>query len=149
KIVFVLLDPVAQKNLGQMLLTTHLQEQHLFLFFVYLFFVNRLCFLHVRYNLCFFRFAIHNFLLFFFFLYFHFFYFFFFFCFFCSFVLVFVFSFLLIIIFLRSLSVNIFIRSTFSLSLIMKLHALLSSCFHFLHSLNCISHMFIASFLVA
>src|SRR5699024_11425795 len=53
KIVFVLLDPVAQKNLGQMLLTTHLQEQHLFLFFVYLFFVNRLCLLHVRYNLCF------------------------------------------------------------------------------------------------
>src|SRR5699024_11329721 len=46
KIVFVLLDPVAQKNLGQMLLTTHLQEQHLFLFFVYLFFVNRLCLLH-------------------------------------------------------------------------------------------------------
>src|SRR5699024_11705372 len=45
KIVFVLLDPVAQKNLGQMLLTTHLQEQHLFLFFVYLFFVNRLCLL--------------------------------------------------------------------------------------------------------
>src|SRR5699024_2318857 len=61
KIVFVLLDPVAQKNLGQMLLTTHLQEQHLFLFFVYLFFVNRLCLLHVRYNLCFHRFANHNF----------------------------------------------------------------------------------------
>src|SRR5699024_11947846 len=61
KIVFVLLDPVVQKNLGQMLLTTHLQEQHLFLFFVYLFFVNRLCLLHVRYNLCFHRFANHNF----------------------------------------------------------------------------------------
>src|SRR5699024_5559525 len=61
KIVFVLLDPVAQKNLGQMLLTTHLQEQHLFLFFVYLFFVNRLCLLHVRYNVCFHRFAIHIF----------------------------------------------------------------------------------------
>src|SRR5699024_11625908 len=39
KIVFVLLDPVAQKNLGQMLLATHLQEQHLSSFFLYLFFV--------------------------------------------------------------------------------------------------------------
>src|SRR5699024_3027648 len=38
-----------------------LQEQHLFLFFVYPFFVNRLCLLHVRYNLCFHRFANHNF----------------------------------------------------------------------------------------
>src|SRR5699024_4315586 len=46
------------KNLGQMLLTTHLQEQHLFLFFVYLFFVNRLCLLHVRYNFVFIGFAI-------------------------------------------------------------------------------------------
>lgn len=34
-----LLDPVAQKNLGQMLLATHLQEQHLSSFFLYLFFV--------------------------------------------------------------------------------------------------------------
>src|SRR5699024_10886220 len=51
KIVFVLLDPVAQKNLGQMLLTTHLQEQHLLLFFVYLLFVHRSCLLHVRCHL--------------------------------------------------------------------------------------------------
>src|SRR5699024_1883479 len=61
KIVFVLLDPVAQKSLGRMLLATHLQEQHLSSFFVYLFFVTRLCLLHVRYNLCFHRFANHNF----------------------------------------------------------------------------------------
>src|SRR5699024_3796576 len=44
-----------------MLLTTHLQEHHLFLFFVFLYFVNRLCLLHVRYNLCIHRFANHNF----------------------------------------------------------------------------------------
>src|SRR5699024_4721650 len=64
KIVFVLRDPGAQKNLGQVLLTTHLQEQHLFLFFVSLFFVNRFCLLHFRSNLCFPLFFIHDFLVF-------------------------------------------------------------------------------------
>src|SRR5699024_9042381 len=44
-----------------MLLTTHLQEQHLFLFFVYLCLVNGLCLVYVRYNLCFHRFSNHNF----------------------------------------------------------------------------------------
>src|SRR5699024_10596925 len=117
----VLLDPVAQKNLGQMLLTTHLQEQHLFLFFVYLFFVNRLCLLHVRYNLCFHRFSNHNFYVFTLCQYFLSFYFL---SLFSYFVIFFFFFFFLFIFFILSLSVNIFIRSTFSLSLIMKLHAL-------------------------
>src|SRR5699024_6360879 len=131
-------------NLGQMLLTTHLQEQHLFLFFVYLFFVNRLCLLHVRYNLCFYRFANHNFHAFVLCQYLHFFFFlvlfdyyiscplvylvllfFLFICFFLivyffyTFVIIYVFIVLKIIIFMRWLSVNIFIRSTFSFSLIM------------------------------
>src|SRR5699024_8246059 len=39
------------------LLTTHLQEQLLFLFFEDLFILNRLCLLYVRYNLCFYLFA--------------------------------------------------------------------------------------------
>src|SRR5699024_2314216 len=41
--------------------TTPLQEQHLFLVFLYLFFVNRLYLLHVRHNFCFHRFANHIF----------------------------------------------------------------------------------------
>src|SRR5699024_5311323 len=123
------------KNLGQMLLTTHLQEQHLFLFFVYLFFVNQLCLLHVRYNLCFHRFANHNFHAFALCQYLHSFYFLALFdydivCFFVHLISLFVFFLFFfffvfqIFLFLLSLSVTIFIRSTFSLSLIMKLHAL-------------------------
>src|SRR5699024_8670989 len=70
KIVFVLLDPVAQKNIGQMLLATHLQEQNLFLFFVFLFFVNRFCLLYVCYYFYFYCFVFFYFYLFILFLYF-------------------------------------------------------------------------------
>src|SRR5699024_2552887 len=49
-------------NLGQMLITTHLHEQHLLLFYVYLFVVNRLYLLHVRYILFFHSFAHHTFI---------------------------------------------------------------------------------------
>src|SRR5699024_12666455 len=45
----------------RIVLTTHFQEMLLFLFFVYLFFWFRLCLLHVRYYLCFHRFANHTF----------------------------------------------------------------------------------------
>src|SRR5699024_2901134 len=99
KIVFVLLDPVAQKNLGQMLLATHLQEQHLFLFFVCLFFVNRLCLLHVRYNLYFYRFVIYNFYVFSLFFYFLSFFFIFFFFFYISFFFLFLFFVILLFLF--------------------------------------------------